>query len=148
MDDFEFRLRNKTVGEFPRRLAHRNPFDDLDAAVAMDIVFRLLPHAVTPETENQLSDLGITRRNNRQLRAMEKVKPDTDTTLPVICAFFKIDQKMLIGAKKVSCSSCKTMLIANEQAPGAKVKYLCCFCVADRALEQYWLKKDRRKKKG
>src|SRR5690349_9291129 len=145
MKEFNLQLRKNIVGEFPRRLIHRNQFDELDVAVAMDIIQRLVSPGVTKETEEVLRAHNITRKNNSYLRSTKRIKA-SDQPVPVVCAFFKVTMPWPSHSKIVTCESCKATLLAQEAA-GVNAKYFCCFCVADRALEEYWSVKDSRKKK-
>jgi hypothetical protein len=145
MKEYNLQLRKNIVGEFPRKLIHRNRFDELDVGVAMDIIQRLLSQAVTKETEDVLREYNITRKNNPHLRSTKRVKP-SEQPVPVVCAFFNMTMPWPHHSKIVTCEQCKATLVAQEAA-GINAKYFCCFCVADRALEQYWSLKDSRKKK-
>jgi hypothetical protein len=145
MKDFTLQLRKNIVGEFPRRLINRNQFNDLDVAVAMDIIQRLVSQAVTKETEEILSRHNINRKNNPYLRSIKRLKPSPEE-VPVLCAFFRVTDPWPFHSKVVTCCGCKATLVA-QTAEGINAKYFCCFCVADRALEEYWNRKDSRKKR-
>ncbi len=134
--------------ELPRRISHRNPFDPVDVQVAMSIIRQVFATTITRNTAKELDEIGIDP-NKHGFGGKVKILDKITSEVAMIGAFYiASNMHNHFACKVVVCKSCQSRLQVSAANDPKITQFLCCFCAADHALNQYWSKKDRKTNKN